>query len=188
MVEKRKEFLWDDGRRAERVVVDDDECEGVRVTEIYVEPKIEKKLAQRIVERRKPVVYEREIEVIDEASGEVVDKVVEATEPRAQMHVIERYVPQTIATQSVVEKDDCDCNVSREEFREDIQAAVMALAKAMNGNVQVADTSAEPVVSVQSVVEERVTEKKNKVAPLNVLLLALISAQVAAIAWILFVQ
>lgn len=201
MVEQRKEFLWEDGRRAERVVVDDNECDGVRVTEVYVEPAVEKKLAQRVIERRKPIVYEREIETIDEATGEVVDKVVEATEPRAAMHVIERYVPESVGAQSVVEhEEDCDCNVTREELREDIKDAVLALAKVVgkngngngNGNGHGYHAQAvappEPQVSVQSVIEERLETKKSKVSPLNVLLLAVISAQVAGLAWILFVM
>jgi hypothetical protein len=211
MVEQRKEFLWEDGRRAEKIVVDDNECDGVRVTEVYVEPAVEKKLAQRVIERRKPVVYEREIETIDESTGEVVEKVVEGHEPRAQMHVIERYMPETVGAQSVVhdhKDDDCDCNVSREELREDIKDAVLALAKVVgkngngngNGHGHVhhaheghgyhAQAVAEPApqVSVQSVLEERLETKKSKVSPLNVLLLAVISAQVAGLAWILFVM
>lgn len=201
MVEQRKEFLWEDGRRAERVVVDDNECDGVRVTEVYVEPTVEKKLAQRVIERRKPIVYEREIETIDEVTGEVVDKVVEATEPRAAMHVIERYVPESVGAQSVVkgqsDDEDCDCNVTREELREDIKDAVLALAKVVgkngngNGNghgFHAQAVAPEPQVSVQSVIEERLETKKSKVSPLNVLLLAVISAQVAGLAWILFVM
>lgn len=201
MVEQKKEFLWEDGRRAERVVVDDNECDGTRVTEVYVEPAVEKKLAQRVIERRKPIVYEREIETIDEHTGQVVDKVVEATEPRAAMHVIERYVPETVGAQSVVKNqhvddEDCDCNVTREELREDIKDAVLALAKVVgkneNGNghgyhAQAAPTP-EPQVSVQSVIEDRLETKKSNVSPLNVLLLAVISAQVAGLAWILFVM
>jgi hypothetical protein len=204
MVEQRKEFLWEDGRRAERVVVDDNECDGTRVTEVYVEPAVEKKLAQRVIERRKPIVYEREIETIDEHTGEVVDKVVEATEPRAAMHVIERYVPETVGAQSVVKEqhvddEDCDCNVTREELREDIKDAVLALAKVVNKNgngngngnghgYHAQAVAPEPKVSVQSVIEDRLDEKKSKVSPLNVLLLAVISAQVAGLAWILFVM
>lgn len=66
------EFIFDDGRKAEKVEIDQGKT---RVVEIYVEPKPEKKLAQRITE--KYCVCEREIETIDELTGEVVDRVVE---------------------------------------------------------------------------------------------------------------
>lgn len=66
------EFLYEDGRKAEKVEIDQGKT---RITEIYVEPKPEKKLAQRITE--KYCVCEREIEVIDENTGEVVEKIIE---------------------------------------------------------------------------------------------------------------
>ena len=66
------EFVVDDGRKAEKIEVDHGKT---KVTEIYVEPKPEKKLAQRITE--KYCVCEREIEIIDENTGEVVERVVE---------------------------------------------------------------------------------------------------------------
>lgn len=69
------EFTLDDGRKAERVENNLDPM--TKVTEIYVEPKQEKKLSQRITERF--CVCEREIETIDESTGEVVGRVVEKT-------------------------------------------------------------------------------------------------------------
>ena len=66
------EFVYDDGRKAEKVEIDQGKT---KVTEIYVEPKPEKKLAQRIIE--KYCVCEREIETIDEYTGEVVSRTVE---------------------------------------------------------------------------------------------------------------
>lgn len=66
------EFLYEDGRKAEKVEIDQGKT---KVTEVYVEPKVEKKLAQRITE--KYCVCEREIETIDENTGEVVSKIIE---------------------------------------------------------------------------------------------------------------
>lgn len=66
------EFVFEDGRKAEKIEIDQGKT---KVTEIYVEPKPEKKLAQRITE--KYCVCEREIETIDEVTGEVVSKIVE---------------------------------------------------------------------------------------------------------------
>lgn len=67
------EFTLDDGRKAEKVENKIDQF--TKVTEVYVEPKLTKKLSQRITE--KLCVCEREIETIDEYTGEVVSKVIE---------------------------------------------------------------------------------------------------------------
>ena len=66
------EFLLEDGRKAEKVEIDQGK---VKVTEIYVEPKQEKKLSQRITE--KYCVCERQIETIDESTGQVISTIVE---------------------------------------------------------------------------------------------------------------
>lgn len=68
-----QEFTLDDGRKAEKIENSVDSM--TKVTEIYVEPKQEKKLSQRIIERL--CVCEREVETIDESTGEVVNRVVE---------------------------------------------------------------------------------------------------------------
>jgi len=67
------EFILDDGRKAEKVENNVDPL--TKVTEVYVEPKPSKRLSQRVTE--KFCVCEREIETIDEDTGEVVSKVVE---------------------------------------------------------------------------------------------------------------
>jgi hypothetical protein len=70
---KMSEFTFEDGRKAEKVENNLDSM--TKVIEVYVEPKPEKKLAQRITERF--CVCEREIDTIDELTGEIVNKVVE---------------------------------------------------------------------------------------------------------------
>lgn len=67
------EFTLEDGRKAEKLENAIDPM--TKVTEVYVEPKPQKKLSQRITERL--CVCERQIETIDELTGEVVNKVVE---------------------------------------------------------------------------------------------------------------
>lgn len=67
------EYTLDDGRKAERVENNPDPM--TKVTEVYVEPKSKKRLSQRVIERF--CVCEREVETIDEDTGEVVDRVVE---------------------------------------------------------------------------------------------------------------
>lgn len=67
------EFTLDDGRKAEMLEKTVDSL--TKVTEVYVEPKAQKKLSQRITE--KLCVCERHIETLDEITGEVVNVVVE---------------------------------------------------------------------------------------------------------------
>lgn len=67
------EFIFDDGRKAEKVENNIDPM--TKVTEVYVEPKASKKLAKRVTERL--CVCEREIETIDEVTGEVVNRTIE---------------------------------------------------------------------------------------------------------------
>jgi hypothetical protein len=67
------EYILDDGRKAERVENNPDSM--TKVTEVYVEPKQRKRLSQRITE--KFCVCEREVETIDEDTGEIVDRFVE---------------------------------------------------------------------------------------------------------------
>lgn len=67
------EFTLNDGRKAEKIENEVDQF--TKVTEVFVEPKPQKKLSQRITERL--CVCEREVETIDESTGEVLSKVVE---------------------------------------------------------------------------------------------------------------
>lgn len=67
------EFTLEDGRKAEKVENNPDNL--TKVIEVYVEPKFQKRLSQRITE--KFCVCEREVETINEDTGEVVSRVVE---------------------------------------------------------------------------------------------------------------
>jgi hypothetical protein len=68
------EFTLDDGRKAEKVESSADSL--TKVTEIYVEPKPQKKLSQRVIERL--CVCEKETQTINEDTGEVVESFVES--------------------------------------------------------------------------------------------------------------
>ena len=67
------EFTLEDGRKAEKLENNLDSL--TKVIEVYVEPKQQKKLSQRITE--KLCVCERVVETLDETTGEVVNTVVE---------------------------------------------------------------------------------------------------------------
>lgn len=67
------EFTLEDGRKAEKLENNLDPM--TKVTEVYVEPKIQKRLSQRVTERF--CVCERVTETLDELTGEVVETLVE---------------------------------------------------------------------------------------------------------------
>ncbi len=94
-----EEFIFNDGRKAEKIEVDQGKT---KVIEIYVEPKPEKKLAQRITE--KYCVCEREIETLDELTGEVIDKVVEKVSDGVVLESKSTTVTDTESLEKVVER------------------------------------------------------------------------------------
>lgn len=68
-----EEYILEDGRKAEKRETKPEE--STKVIEVYVEPKLEKRLKQRVVE--KYCVCEREIQELDENTGEVINTVIE---------------------------------------------------------------------------------------------------------------
>lgn len=91
------EFTYEDGRKAEKLENNVDSM--TKVTEVYVEPKPQKKLAKRITE--KLCVCERVIETIDEVTGEIVETVVEKVCGDTQKDIV---VSPKSSMQSVVEE------------------------------------------------------------------------------------
>lgn len=67
------EYTLEDGRKASKTEINTDPM--TKVTEVYVEPKPQKKLSQRTTE--KLCVCERVIETLDEVTGEVVSREVQ---------------------------------------------------------------------------------------------------------------
>jgi hypothetical protein len=67
------EVTLGDGRKAEKVESSLDSL--TKVTELFVEPKVSKRLTQRVIERF--CVCERETQSVNEDTGEVVDSLVE---------------------------------------------------------------------------------------------------------------
>ena len=176
--EIREKIRLEDGRKAEKItktVYDD--ANDTEVIETWVEPKVKLHLAHRQIVRRRPCVYERETEVIDEKSGEVINREVEDLgQPELQVR------EQIVSAASLPEEPDSG-HVTREELREDISNAVVTMAKALGRGEEEEEES----FSVQSIVEERMEENKS-VSMLSLALLGVLSAEVAGLAWMLFVM
>ena len=138
MEDKLKIEKWtlDDGRRAERHVKETSE---ERVIELHVEDERPLRLQQRVIEKSKPFVYEREIEVVDK-DGNVVEKKVESIEPKVHMQLVEHITSanEAVAAQSV--KEDCDCHITKEEM---VDAIISAIKASRSMDAQVASLSHE---------------------------------------------
>jgi hypothetical protein len=124
---KTEKWTLDDGRRAERRVTENTSENGQseRVVELHVEDERPLRLQQRVVEKSKPIVYERKVETLDPKTGSVVEQRVESIEPKVQMQLVEHIASaSTVAAQSV--EDDCDCHVTKDEMIDTIVAAIKA--------------------------------------------------------------
>ena len=77
---KVEKWTLEDGRRAERRVVEvkNADGQGEKIIELHVEDERPLKLQQRIIERTKPILYERKLEMVDPTTGSVVEEKIEA--------------------------------------------------------------------------------------------------------------
>ncbi|RDJ35612.1 MAG: hypothetical protein DWQ19_12405 [Crenarchaeota archaeon] len=192
---KRTQVHFEDGRRADKVVQElsnPSTGEGQVVTEFFVEPKVEKKLAKRVVETRKPVVVKREIEEVDESTGEVLSRKVESTEPEVRMELREHI--QTNQAVALNAANDCDCYVTMEDMKKCFVEGFAAVARGMKDDdvaVQSHDGEKAEGVRMQSVVGERLQEKAkgfmNYVSE-NTVLWLVIGGLAAVLVYVAFMQ
>lgn len=183
-----EQIYLEDGREAERRVTDDGD---ERVLELYVEPpkpKPEKLLNKRVIEKKRPVVYERVIETVE--NGEVVDRKVEALDPKVEMKLLEHHVPAQQAVVKSVPKKEVVAQEAKYVTHEELQQAILTAVKAVRRHDVAEEKRAAPVaetpkLSMQEVVGERVEQSKTA-SIINIGLAALIAAQVGALGYLLF--
>jgi hypothetical protein len=143
---KTEKWTLGDGRRAERRVTEQNSDDGQteRIVELHVEDERPLKLQQRVVEKSKPIVYERKIETIDPHTGSVVDQKVESMEPRVQMQLVEHIASaNSVTAQSI--QEDCECHVTREEMVDAIVAAVASFKAREVSNYETIPVQAQTV-------------------------------------------
>jgi len=180
-MDNKQAIRLEDGRKAERVVREElnDAGEAVTVTELFVEPKIEKKLAKRVVEYTRPVVHRREVETVDEATGEVVERKVESIDPSVKMELREHVVssPKLEAESYVTRTELKDLILSLKANPIVVQSTPTEDAQNFFA-VEEPKKAVEPVKSVQQVMEER--QSGNQLSPTTILLTLFIVAEVVA--------
>jgi hypothetical protein len=177
----------EDGRRAERVVKADCSDEGtVTVTELYVEPKVEKKLSKRVVEYTRPVVHRREIHTIDETTGEIVETKVESIDPSVKMELREHMVskPKELEAESFVTRSELkDLFLSLPQFQN--MSCVKDVPKESDSDAKdFFDVKKIPEkISAQEAVEQRVAKSQSLMNPVSIGLMLIVVAEVALAAW-----
>ena len=181
---------WEDGRHAEKHVKESfDPCtgEGEKVVEYYVEEERPKPLHKVVREKLGVHVKERTVEDVDTA-GNVVARVVESTDPAAsRLQIIER----SAVAPAVAQSDDSDgCYVTREEM---VDMFVNAVSKVKNGSNYAASVPAPmPAAAPRNLQEETKFKLEGEEGSqwggqvVTMGLLALITAEAALLAWVLF--
>ncbi len=128
----KQSIILEDGRKADKLVREEFSPSGESkiITELYTEPAIEKKLSKRVVEYKKPVVVQRELETVDE-DGNVIDRKVESVEPTVRMELREHISTQnTVSALNVQETpNECNCYVTKEELQEILLSVVKYVHK-----------------------------------------------------------
>jgi hypothetical protein len=179
---KIEKWTLEDGRRAERRVTEiknsNGECE--KVVELLVEDERPLKLQQRVVEKCKPMLYERKLETIDPNTGNVVEQKIESLESKVPMQVVEH-----IAASSNPQSDLGDNKpVTKQEMIDAIVAAIKA-----NRELSLASHAEKKCVKAQGLAEEfqkLQIPQKDGMSMMDKILLVVIASQVVGLGYILF--
>lgn len=117
-------WIQNDGRRAKRLVKEQEIAPGQveRVTELHVEEERPMHLAERVIEKKKPFVYERVVETVDK-DGNVVEQKTESIDPVKQMVFRDHVTSAQFAP-----APKYDNHVTKEEMIETIVAAFKSIA------------------------------------------------------------
>jgi len=164
-------FRLKDGRYGEtkvREVRDPDECgRAETVYEHFEEEPRQLQLRKRVVEKKRPVVYERVVESID--GEQVVERRVESCDPTVNMQLREHIA---LASPPVQEKQDpCYATV------DDLKQAMLAVAEAVKEN----KPAVAPRVRMQEVASDE-AQQKDKWGWVETVLLGVIGVEAAWIA------
>jgi len=141
----------EDGRLADKVIqeVANSNGESKIITEVFAEPKVEKKLMQRVVETKRPVIVRREIEDVDE-SGEVISRRVESSEPAVKLELRE-HIETNALVSALSATEDCNCYVTQEDVQKTVLEAVAAIGRLVQEN----KTVAAPTLTAKEQIEQK---------------------------------
>ncbi|RTK96629.1 MAG: hypothetical protein EKK64_03325 [Neisseriaceae bacterium] len=186
-------WTLEDGRKAEKRVINVPSSEeGVSeiITEFHVEPPRHLNLEKKIIERKKPFVFERVIQEIDPSTGEVKDQKIESVEPKVQMHFVEHIVAEPEVSAQKAE-EDCDCHVTREEMVDAIISAIKISKEAKNPVEEKVvanhfDSSGISSLGIAEEIEKRINSSTSDPDFKSNVVLVLMTIQVLALFYMVF--
>lgn len=176
---KVEALTLDDGRRAERHIILDEQ--GNEVVEIFAEEKRPLKLEKRIVREYKNIVSKETHQTVKD--GEVAYEEVRSLEPEVPLQLRSRV---GVADHHKIVDGDY---VRKEEIHNLIADGVVAGVSALMEQYEPVKVAApvqqpQPVFRAQEVVEKSVEEKKKNDMLVNVIMGVIVVAQVAFFAYI----
>ena len=179
---KIERWTLEDGRRAEKRIVETVDGNGLaeRVIELHIEDPKPLRLQSRVVEKIRPVIFERKVEKIDPSNGAVIEQMFETIEPRSSGSVADSIGPGGVSAQSFGDPS----------VKDEIVNAVVAALKRDHGCHKKHAARAEPK-TVQSLGLAEEIEKLQKpqsdgMSIMDKALLVIIACQVLGLGYILF--
>lgn len=194
MKTKIEKWIQEDGRRAERHVTEtkfDKEGQAERTIELHLEDPRPLKLQQRIVEKIKPVIFERKIEIINPATGEVVERKVETVEQKVPMQLVDH-----ISVSEPSKKSEVTPEVNFDPMNPSAGPLYLqgkdlkALVELLKNNQAKDDDGANPEFETKlkslGMVEQAARKSSKEGLSGDKLLMGVIVAQVIALGYVLF--
>lgn len=186
MSDLKKQSVWtEDGRMGEKVIKEVGGKDGKRTVleELWVEPKVEKRLAKKVAKHYRPVVYKVETELIDEDTQEVMDRKVESIDHESKMEV-QRHITSELSLSDAKDADD-NPYVTRDELHDALITAFRALQGEGEEDEEDYFLDEEPV-SAQSLVAEHLQNGKTDWNVATAALAGVCGILSGGIIWVMF--
>ncbi len=187
MSDLKKQPVWtEDGRVGEKVIKEVSGKDGKRTVfeELWVEPKIEKRLAKKVAKHYRPVVHMIETEIIDEETQEVLDRKVESIDHESKMEV-RRHITSEVSLSSATDEDD-NPYVTRKELHDALVTAFGAFQDNDDYDLDY-DADADEPLSAQALVAEHLNGQKDSNLTTGVLM-SICGILSGGILWVLFMM
>lgn len=191
MSDLKKQSVWtEDGRVGEKVIKEVSGKDGKRTVfeELWVEPKIEKRLAKKVAKHYRPVVHMIETEIIDEETQEVLDRKVESIDHESKMEV-RRHITSEVSLSSATDEND-NPYVTRQELHDALVTAFGTLQDNDDYDLDYdldLDADVDEPVSAQALIAEHLNGKKDSNLATGVLM-SICGILSGGILWVLFMM
>jgi|694.fasta_scaffold02041_33 hypothetical protein len=184
---KIEKWTLEDGRRAERRVVETTDSNGQseKVIELHVEDLRPIRLQQRVIETTKPMLVERKLETIDPMTGNVIEQKIESLEPKSPMQVVQHIATPAVVAQT---KLDADKPVTKQEMIDAIVAAIKTNRECSIANHANKKTEPKKVQSLglAEEFENMNVAQKDNMSTTDKIMLVIIAVQFLGLGYILF--